>query len=67
MPPAPELAKLARPRLYRVTARERLFRALDGLREDETMRATLDKGFEQLAVQVSALTETVSARRYAIG
>ena len=33
MPPALELAKLSRPRLYRVSARERLFRALDGLRE----------------------------------
>jgi ATP/maltotriose-dependent transcriptional regulator MalT len=37
MPPAPELAKLSRPRLYRVTARERLFRALDGLRERHPM------------------------------
>jgi ATP/maltotriose-dependent transcriptional regulator MalT/DNA-binding SARP family transcriptional activator len=33
MPPAPELAKLSRPRLYRVSARERVFRALDELRE----------------------------------
>jgi division/cell wall cluster transcriptional repressor MraZ len=33
MPPALELAKLSRPRLYRVSARERLFRALDELRE----------------------------------
>ncbi len=33
MPPPPELAKLSRPRLYRVTARDRLFRALDALRE----------------------------------
>ncbi|MET0681384.1 MAG: BTAD domain-containing putative transcriptional regulator [Burkholderiales bacterium] len=37
MPPAPELAKLSLPRLYRVTARERLFRALDGLREQHPM------------------------------
>jgi putative protein kinase ArgK-like GTPase of G3E family len=33
MPPALELAKLSRPRLYRVSPRERLFRALDELRE----------------------------------
>ena len=29
MPPAPELAKLSRPRIYRVSPRERLFRLLD--------------------------------------
>jgi ATP/maltotriose-dependent transcriptional regulator MalT/DNA-binding SARP family transcriptional activator len=33
MPPAPELAKLSRPRIYRVTPRERLFRLLDERRE----------------------------------
>jgi ATP/maltotriose-dependent transcriptional regulator MalT len=33
MPPAPELAKLSRPRIYRVSPRERLFRLLDERRE----------------------------------
>ena len=33
MPPAPELAKLSRPRVYRVSPRERLFRLLDERRE----------------------------------
>src|SRR5262245_12424654 len=33
MPSAPELAKLSRPRIYRVTPRERLFRLLDERRE----------------------------------
>jgi ATP/maltotriose-dependent transcriptional regulator MalT/DNA-binding SARP family transcriptional activator len=33
MPPAPELAKLSRPRIFRVSPRERLFRLLDERRE----------------------------------
>jgi ATP/maltotriose-dependent transcriptional regulator MalT/DNA-binding SARP family transcriptional activator len=40
MPPPPELAKLSRPRLYRVIARERLFCALDGLREHPVVWVT---------------------------
>ena len=55
MPPAPELAKLSRPRLYRVSARERLFRALDELREHPVVWVTGAPGTGKSALVASWL------------
>jgi ATP/maltotriose-dependent transcriptional regulator MalT len=55
MPPALELAKLSRPRLYRVSARERLFRALDELREHPVVWVTGAPGTGKSALVASWL------------
>ncbi len=54
-PPAAPLAKLTRPRLYRVRARERLFRLLDELREHPALWVTGAPGAGKSALLASYL------------
>jgi ATP/maltotriose-dependent transcriptional regulator MalT/DNA-binding SARP family transcriptional activator len=52
-PPTPQLAKLSRPRLYRVSPRERLFRLLDERREHPVVWVTGGPGAGKSALLAS--------------